>query len=100
MLRVALLYVSSRAVADKVVREAWKGLSEARLLSPRTTDLLKHAVDSPAVQQAVIVLRDIEGWSAQEVCKLLGVMGGHQRVLLHRARMKARRAVEEHLDEA
>lgn len=87
-------------MADKVVQEAWKGLSEARLVSPRTTDLLKHAVGSPAVQQAVIVLRDIEGWSAQEVCELLGVTGGHQRVVLHRARTKTRRALEEHLDQA
>ena len=37
----------------------------------------------------MIRLRDIEGWDAEEVCDLLGVSHGNQRVLLHRARRRS-----------
>jgi RNA polymerase sigma-70 factor (ECF subfamily) len=41
----------------------------------------------------VITLRDLVGCSAPEVCELLGISDGNQRVLLHRARSKVRRAL-------
>jgi RNA polymerase sigma-70 factor, ECF subfamily len=47
----------------------------------------------------VISLRDVEGMSAVETCRLLGLTEGNQRVLLHRARSKVRRALERYLDE-
>jgi len=40
----------------------------------------------PAAQREVITLRDIDGWSAHEVCDYLGISEANQRVLLHRAR--------------
>jgi RNA polymerase sigma-70 factor (ECF subfamily) len=43
------------------------------------------------------MLRDIDGLSADEVCTVLGVSAGNQRVLLHRARSRVRAAVERHL---
>ena len=52
----------------------------------------------PAAQQAVIRMRDVEGYSAEEVCAALGVSAGNQRLLLHRARSRVRRALEQHLD--
>ena len=60
---------------------------------------LLAAVDalSPA-QRLVITLRDIEGLPAGEVCDLLGLSESNQRVLLHRARSKARAALERVLD--
>jgi RNA polymerase sigma-70 factor (ECF subfamily) len=51
----------------------------------------------PANQSAVITLRDLEGFSSDQVCSLLGVSPGNQRVLLHRARLAIRRALEEAL---
>jgi RNA polymerase sigma-70 factor (ECF subfamily) len=48
----------------------------------------------------VISLRDIEGWDSPEVCALLGVSEGNQRVLLHRARSRVRAAPEAHLSPA
>ncbi|MFT3916855.1 MAG: sigma-70 family RNA polymerase sigma factor [Anaeromyxobacteraceae bacterium] len=48
----------------------------------------------PAAQRAVIVLRDVEGLSSEEVCESLGISDGNQRVLLHRARARVRAAVE------
>ena len=54
----------------------------------------------PDRQQLVIVLRDIEGWSADEVCESLAISEGNQRVLLHRARSKVRRCLESYLNPA
>jgi DNA-directed RNA polymerase specialized sigma24 family protein len=39
----------------------------------------------------------IVGWGADEVCEVLGISATNQRVLLHRARTKVRRAIEKHL---
>ena len=52
----------------------------------------------PDAQRTVIALRDIQGCDAEEVCALLEVSEGNQRVLLHRARSKVRAALERHLD--
>ena len=49
--------------------------------------------DLPANQRAVLTLRDLEGWSGEEVCNALGLSESNQRVLLHRARA----AIREHL---
>lgn len=51
----------------------------------------------PARQQEVVTLRDIEGWTAEEVSGLLGVSVANQRVLLHRARVRVRDALGPYL---
>jgi RNA polymerase sigma-70 factor (ECF subfamily) len=48
-----------------------------------------------ALGRAAITLRDVEGLDAAEACALLGVSEANQRVLLHRARARVRRALEE-----
>ena len=48
----------------------------------------------PASQRLVITLRDVQGFTAEEACELLGVSEANQRVLLHRARTKVRSALE------
>ena len=52
----------------------------------------------PDSQRIVITLRDVEGLLASEVCDLLDISEANQRVLLHRARAKARAALERYLD--
>jgi RNA polymerase sigma-70 factor (ECF subfamily) len=60
-------------------------------------DVVEAAIDGLAdAQREVITLRDVLGCSAAEVCEMLGVSEGNQRVLLHRARSKVRAAVERH----
>jgi RNA polymerase sigma-70 factor (ECF subfamily) len=80
--------------------EDWGGLPEERLASKETVAVVRRTIDGlPDGQRAVITLRDVEGWPAAEVCELLGVTEGNQRVLLHRARSRVRRALERHLEE-
>jgi RNA polymerase sigma-70 factor, ECF subfamily len=52
----------------------------------------------PPTQQTVIRMRDVEGYSSEEVCAALEVSEANQRVLLHRARSRVRAVLEEHLD--
>jgi RNA polymerase sigma-70 factor, ECF subfamily len=50
--------------------------------------------DLPARQRIVVALRDLDGHSADEVCDLLGISTGNQRVLLHRGRAVVRAHLE------
>jgi RNA polymerase sigma-70 factor (ECF subfamily) len=72
---------------------------EERLLARETLDCLQDAIRVlPARQQEVIVLRDVEGWSSEEVCEALDISEGNQRVLLHRARSRVREALERYFE--
>jgi RNA polymerase sigma-70 factor (ECF subfamily) len=68
---------------------------EARLCGSETLAEIERAIAGlPEAQRTVITLRDVRGLDADEVCRLLGLSEGNQRVLLHRARAKVRRALE------
>jgi len=94
-----------RAAEDRVAPGAWADPPREwghdpvrRLLGRETLGLIGAAIDElPPVQREVIVLRDVEGWEAAEVCDALELSEGNQRVLLHRARSRVRSALEEHL---
>ncbi len=71
---------------------------DEKLLSAEMRERLAGAIDAlPGSQRAVISLRDLEGWSPEEVCNALEISETNQRVLLHRARSKVRKALEEYL---
>jgi RNA polymerase sigma-70 factor (ECF subfamily) len=53
----------------------------------------------PESQRVVISLRDLEGWTPEEVCDALGISDGNQRVLLHRARSRLREVLDGYLGE-
>ncbi len=75
-------------------------LPEARLLAAEVGGRIVAAIDElPPSQRAVITLRDVHGLSATDVCDLLDLSEANQRVLLHRARSKARATLERYLDE-
>lgn len=72
---------------------------EARLLRRETVERVREAIAGlPAAQQAVIGLRDVEGWNAAEVAAALQISAGNERVLLHRARSRVRRELEEYFE--
>jgi RNA polymerase sigma-70 factor, ECF subfamily len=73
-------------------------LPEENLIAAETRREIATAIDAlPANQRAVISLRDVEGWSSDEVRNALDISEVNQRVLLHRARSKVRRALEDYL---
>ena len=78
---------------------AWDRLPEQRLLAGEIRDVIETAVDAlPSVQRIVFSLRDLEGWSAEEVCNALSISDSNQRVLLHRGRLKVRGSLERYLE--
>ena len=164
LVRVAQMYVSSRAIAEDVVQESWlavlngidrfegrsslktwifrivanraktRGEREARsrpfsslepeasvdpgrfvggewaappetwpeerLLGGEVLRVIGDAIEAlPPSQRAVITLRDVQGWSAEEVRNALELSETNERVLLHRARAKVRAALEAYLVE-
>jgi RNA polymerase sigma-70 factor (ECF subfamily) len=77
----------------------WRTVPESKLLSQETLDIVKAAIDElPDLQRAVITMRDVADCDSQDVCQMLAISEGNQRVLLHRARARVRSALERHLD--
>jgi RNA polymerase sigma-70 factor, ECF subfamily len=78
----------------------WGRSAAAAVQDRETLRLVMGAIaDLPDAQQAVIRMRDVEGYSSAEVCQALDVSEGNQRVLLHRARSRVRSALERHFDD-
>ena len=70
---------------------------EEGLLAAETREVIASAIAELTVaQRTVIALRDVEGWSSEEVSQALEISAGNQRVLLHRARGRVRTAIEEY----
>jgi len=70
---------------------------EGGLLAGETRDVIAAAITGlPVAQRTVIALRDVEGWSSEEVCEALEITAGNQRILLHRARNRVREAIEDY----
>ena len=76
----------------------WRGMPDERVTGRETLTVIGRAIATlPPMQAEVIRLRDVLGWSSDEVRNALDLTDTNQRVLLHRARAKVRAAVEEHL---
>jgi RNA polymerase sigma-70 factor, ECF subfamily len=79
--------------------KAWP-TPEASALDAETRRTLEEALHRlPARQGTVIILRDIEGYGSDEVCRILDITPENQRVLLHRARAAIRAALATELVE-
>lgn len=79
----------------------WGDSPEDKLETAECQALLHATIESlPVNQREVIRLRDVLGFTADEVCNTLDVSETNQRVLLHRARSRVRKALEEYFDEA
>jgi RNA polymerase sigma-70 factor (ECF subfamily) len=79
---------------------SWSEMPEDRLLSREMFEHVRRALDDlPERQREVITLRDVLGYSGEEVCNVLAISETNQRVLLHRARSRVRVAVERYLQQ-
>jgi RNA polymerase sigma-70 factor (ECF subfamily) len=68
-------------------------------LDTETRQRIEAALDLlPIRQRAVIVLRDVDGRTTDEVCRILEITAENQRVLLHRARASVRAALADYLE--
>jgi RNA polymerase sigma-70 factor, ECF subfamily len=54
----------------------------------------RRTLQRPPGQRQILLLSDVEGRPAAEVCHVLALSETNQWVLLHRARAKARRALD------
>jgi RNA polymerase sigma-70 factor (ECF subfamily) len=76
--------------------ERWAEDSDARIDASAWSPILKAALDAlPERQREVVLLRDVEGLSGDEVCSVLSINSGNQRILLHRGRARLRTVLEE-----
>ena len=79
----------------------WPEEVDDRLVAAQRAQRLRPLIDElPEMQRQVVTLRDVEGLSAEEVCDLLGLTEGNQRVLLHRGRTRLRGMLEHEMGKA
>jgi RNA polymerase sigma-70 factor (ECF subfamily) len=85
--------------ADPV--ERWSEDAEDRLDAATWGPILQSGLEGlPPRQRQVVVLRDIDGLSGDEVCDLLALSAGNQRILLHRGRTRLREILESQIAKA
>ena len=73
----------------------WRSGSDDWEYSPDGHAALEHAIASlPSLERTVLILRDLDGWSASEVGGLTNLMGDEQREVLFRARLAIRAAID------
>jgi RNA polymerase sigma-70 factor, ECF subfamily len=74
----------------------WADEALDRITAPALVARVHQVIaELPRGQRAVVTLRDVEGLSSTEVCEILDITEGNQRVLLHRARTRIRAALEQ-----
>jgi len=73
----------------------WIEDSDDRMLAQALTHPIQTALRAlPERQREVVLLRDVDGLSGDEVCEVLEISDANQRVLLHRGRSRLRQALE------
>jgi RNA polymerase sigma-70 factor (ECF subfamily) len=79
----------------------WIEDSDDRLQAQALAGHIKKTLSElPARQREVVVLRDVDGLSSDEVCQVLEISDANQRVLLHRGRSHLRQALEAEMGRA
>ena len=73
----------------------WDDAPESLVLRKEARQAIERELKGlPEAQRTVVTLRDLEGWSSEEVCNVLEISETNQRVLLHRGRQRLRGALE------
>lgn len=75
-----------------------KPWTELEIDNKRIVEIVRQKLETLApAQRAVVIMRDIDGLDAKEVCNVLGIEETNQRVLLHRGRARLRSLIEKEL---
>jgi RNA polymerase sigma-70 factor (ECF subfamily) len=76
----------------------WESDVDDRLVAESWGPALRTAIDGlPERQRDVVLLRDVQRLPSEDVCEVLGITEGNQRVLLHRGRSRLRTVLESEL---
>jgi RNA polymerase sigma-70 factor (ECF subfamily) len=80
--------------------QPWDDQTPEKLLaSKQAVDCMQRAIEAlPTTLKEVLILRDVEGVDAKEVCEILKITETNLYVRLHRARERVRVAVETYLE--
>ncbi|HSQ51389.1 MAG TPA: sigma-70 family RNA polymerase sigma factor [Nitrospiraceae bacterium] len=80
--------------------QPWDNQTPEKLLaSKQAVDCMQRAIKAlPSTLKEVLILRDVEGVDAKEVCEMLTITETNLYVRLHRARERVRVAVEIYLE--
>ena len=80
--------------------QPWDDQTPEKLLaSKQAVDCMQRAIEAlPAILKEVLILRDVEGVEAKEICEMLNITETNLYVRLHRARERVRVAVETYLE--
>jgi RNA polymerase sigma-70 factor (ECF subfamily) len=80
--------------------EHWIEAAEGRMEAGKLADRVRVWIDElPARQREVVLPRDVEELSSEEVCAVLALSEANQRVLLHRGRSRLRQLFEDEFRE-
>lgn len=79
----------------KVFPISWPAPDHSAVAAETAAAIRAQIARLPERQRAVITLRDVHGFTSQEVCELLELSPANQRVLLHRARAAVRGVLED-----
>jgi RNA polymerase sigma-70 factor, ECF subfamily len=75
---------------------AWPSPEQQALAGEVRVQVAAALAQLPSRQRIVITLRDVEGYSSEEVSSILEISAANQRVLLHRARAFVRGELEKY----
>jgi RNA polymerase sigma-70 factor (ECF subfamily) len=76
----------------------WLEEADDRLAAAEMVGRVQIAIEAlPPGQREVVTLRDVEGLPSKDVCDVLGITAGNQRVLVHRGRAAVRRVLDAEL---
>ena len=75
---------------------AWPSPEGAAVARETREQIAAALARLPERQRAVVALRDVDGWSSEEVCEIMGITAGNQRILLHRGRAALRASLEQY----
>lgn len=80
----------------------WERDTPERLVEGEETRafVLGEIEELPEKERAVVRLRDVDEWTAAEVCEVLEISPVYQRVLLHRGRTRLRASLARYLEDA